>query len=103
VVVVGVEEAAAVAGAGVGAGGAAAGVVVTGGLVRIGVTSSGLRGVEAEDVVAARVRVWCAGGGDFTSGLERVGAGIDADVVVGANPEVTDSGSPARPMGVAAS
>jgi hypothetical protein len=47
--------------------------------------------------------LWCAGGRDFTLGLGRAGAGVDAEVVVGANPEVTDSGSPARPMGVAAS
>jgi hypothetical protein len=57
VVVIGVDELAVVADAGLESGGATTGGVVTGGFVPVGVTGRGLVALEADDVVAVRVRV----------------------------------------------
>jgi hypothetical protein len=76
-------------------------VRVTGGA---GVTGSGLGATDTEDVVAAWARAWRVGRRAlaFPRGAAGVRAGAGAEVLVGANCEVTDNGSPARPMRVAA-
>ena len=92
-----------------------AGAVVTGGatitvrgIAGAGVTGSGLGAVEAEDVAAACAGAPRAGRCGFArraggAGPAEVRAGGGAAMLAGASPEVTDNGSPARPIRVAAS
>jgi hypothetical protein len=80
-------------------GGATSTVRVTGGA---GVTGSGLGALAVEDGRAGARRA-ARRGVALRAGAVDVRTGAGADVLVGASPEVTDSGSPARPMRVAAS
>jgi hypothetical protein len=101
----GVEDAVAVVAGAAVTGGATITVRVIGGA---GVTGSGLGALETEDVAAGCAGARRAGRCDFARGAggadaAEVRAGGGAAVLAGASPEVTDSGSPARPIRVAAS